>query len=185
MPTMRNHKLTHALAVCLALGSASMASAQEGGGHGPGVGVEENLAGFTGATFIYDMGNLRFDILFGLRFQSAIGNAPDTTIFGFGGRVAYVVHRSGMADFSLGGGAAFAFESSGGNTFNVDIEGFGQARVFLAPNFCLMGTLGLAIAISDNGVITSGPVISGGGKTGFGIGGELVGIFGFAYFFGK
>jgi hypothetical protein len=183
---MRNLKVTHALALCLVLGSAGIASAQEGGGHGPGVGVEENLAGLTGAAFIYDMGNLRFDILFGLRFRSAPPGAADsTTTFGFGGRVAYVIHRSGMADFSLGGGVAFAFLSSGGSAFNVDIEGFGQARIFLAPNFCLMGTLGLAVAISDNGVLFDGPAISGGGKTGFGIGGELVGVFGFAYFFGK
>jgi hypothetical protein len=183
---MRIHNVTHAVALCLVLGSASIASAQEGGGHGPGVGVEENLAGLTGGTFIYDMGNLRFDILFGLRFASTnVPGGNDLTIFGFGGRVAYVIHRAGMADFSIGGGLGLIFASAGESNINVDIEGFGQARVFLAPNFCLMGTLGLGVAITDKGAILDGPVITQGAKTAFGIGGELVGSLGFAYFFGK
>ncbi|HKA90118.1 MAG TPA: hypothetical protein VKE22_20800 [Haliangiales bacterium] len=181
---MRNHKLSQALVICLALGSAGIASAQEAGAHGPGVGVEENLAGLTGATFVYDMGNLRFDLLFGLRFASTnVPGGNDVTIFGFGGRVFYVVHHSGMADFSLGGGLGLIFASAGVSNVNVDIEGLGQARIFLAPNFCFMGTLGLAVAITDKGAILEGPVIAQGAKTGFGIGGELLGSIGFAYFF--
>jgi len=180
---MRIQKLLFAFALCLALTSTRIASAQEGGGHGIGVGAEQNLAGMTGATFVYDMGPFRFDILFNMSFGNNAGPADDVTKFGFGGRFAYVLHRAGMADFSIGGGLGIQFASAGTSEVNVQLEGFGQARVFLAPNFALLGSLGLAIVIADDARLTQPVGDPGGNTTAFGIGGQLVAAFGFTYYF--
>jgi hypothetical protein len=180
---MRIQKAVFAIVLSLALGGARIASAQEGGGHGIGVGVEQNLAGMTGATFVYDTGPFRFDILFNMSFGANPGPADDATGFGIGGRFAYVLHRAGMADFSIGGGIGFQFQSAGDSEVNVQMEGFGQARVFLAPNFALLGSLGLAIVIADDARLTQPVGDPGGTTTAFGIGGQVLAIFGFTYYF--
>jgi hypothetical protein len=182
---MRTQKIFFALALCLALGSTRIASAQEGGGHGVGVGAEQTLGGMTGATFVYDTGPYRFDVLFNFGFVSAVGGGDSTTIFGLGGRFAWVIHRAGMADFSIGGGAGLQLASAAESAVDVELEGFGQARIFLAPNFALHGSIGLGVVIADKQRIIApvGTEGAGSGKSSFGIGGQLVAVFGFTYFF--
>ncbi len=67
---------THIVCLAILLG-AGAASAQEIilEGHGPGIGVEENLGGLSGATFVYDAGRFRVDILLGLEHVSQPGPA--------------------------------------------------------------------------------------------------------------
>jgi hypothetical protein len=183
---MRTQKLFFALALCIALGSSRIASAQDGGGHGIGLGAEQTLAGQTGATFVYDTGPFRFDVLFTFGFVgSPTTGGDDTTLFGIGGRFAYVIHRAGMADFSVGGGIGIEFASSGESAVDIGLEGFGQARIFLAPNFALHGSIGLGVVIADKPRIIApvGTEGAGSGKSSFGIGGQLVAAFGFTYFF--
>jgi len=79
-----------------------------------------------------------------------------------------------VADFSLGGtvGLEYASLAGGGSQTSFLLAPGAQARLFLSPNFALMGDVGLVIAFGDNNR-----------ETDFDIGGETVADFGFAYFF--
>ena len=182
---MRTQKVLFALVLGIALGGTRLASAQEGGGHGAGVGAEQTLGGMTGATFVYDLGQYRFDVLFNFGFVSAVGGGDSTTLFGLAGRFAWVLHRAGMADFSIGGGVGIQLASAAESAVDVALEGFGQARIFLAPNFALHGSIGLGVVIADKQRIIApiGTESGGAGKSSFGIGGQLLAVFGFTYFF--
>jgi hypothetical protein len=164
------------------------ASAQEyADGHGPGLGIEENLGGLSGASFVYDAGKFRIDALLGFDYESAAGNNNGSvTRFGIAGRFFWVLHRMERADFSLGGGFGIVRESigdGGPSETNILLEFAAQIRVFIAPNVALSGSLGVAVVTADNAVVVSGPVTSGGGDGSFGIGGELLGGFGATYYF--
>jgi hypothetical protein len=171
--------------------ATGVASAQEyADGHGPGVGIEGNLGGLSGASFVYDAGKFRFDGILGFAHSSnAAGSANDprdVTDFGIGGRFFYVVHRLERADLSLGGGLAILRESisgGGGSETNLQIELAAQIRVFIAPNVALSGSLGFVVTTADNYVIKEGPVTSSAGDGNFGIGGQLLAGFGVTYYF--
>ena len=150
-------------------------------GHGPGVGVEENLGGLTGGAFVYDAGRFRVDAILGIAHTSRNGG-DSVTDFGIGGRFWYVVHRMERADFSLGGGVAIVHEDNPSDT-NVQVELAAQIRVFVAPNVSLSGSLGFVIVTADNNVILGGPVTSGNGDGAFGFGGQLVAGLGITYYF--
>ena len=174
-------KLLGAIVLLLA---ASAVSAQElPDGHGPGVGVEQNLGGLTGATFVYDAGRFHVDVLLGLEHISRTG--PDTSSFGIAGRFFFVVHRMERADFGLGGGIGIARTDFGdAHETNIELEGAAQIRAFIAPNVAVLASLGLVIATADNGGLPGGPIVEGGnGDTEIGLGGQLFGGFGVTYYF--
>jgi len=161
---------------------ASVAGAQEFvDGHGPGVGVEENLGGLTGGCFVYDAGRFRIDAILGIAHVSD-GVGGSFTDFGIGGRFFYVVHRMERADFSLGGGLAIVHEDNPSDT-NLQIELAAQIRVFVAPNVSLSGSLGFVIVTADHHVILAGPVTTDSGDGTFGFGGQLLAGLGIAYYF--
>jgi len=171
------------------LGVAAPAAAQEvvveggQGGHGFGVGVEQNLGGLTGAAFVYDATHFHIDVLFG--FQHFSNDGPDTTLFGIGARFFYVISQMGAADFSLGGGVGIV-QSDRGNASDTEmqIEGAAQIRAFVVPNVAVTASLGLAILTNGDLNVGGGPVLFGGeGESAFGIGGQLFGGFGLTYFF--
>lgn len=170
--------------VGIVLAAAGTASAQEvAEGHGPGVGVESNLGGLTGATFVYDAGRFHIDVLFGFDHTSRTG--PDLSSVGFAGRFFFVIHRMERADFGLGAGLGVVRSDFGNeNETNLHIEAAAQIRAFIAPNVALLASLGLAVVTADNGNLPSGPVVTGNnGDTEFGFGGQLLGGFGLTYYF--
>jgi hypothetical protein len=177
------------LSFCVVLLVTGVAGAQEyADGHGPGVGMESNLGGLTGASFVYDFGKFRIDALFGLSHESNVnGSGVDITDFGIAGRFFYVVHRMERADFGLGGGLGIVHESlsdgAGPNETNIQIELAAQIRVFLAPNVALLGSLGFAVTTADNEVLLGGAVVGARGNGTFGIGGQLLAGFGATYYF--
>src|SRR5215813_3017737 len=161
---------------------ASVAASQElVDGHGPGVGVEENLGGLTGGSFVYDAGRFRVDAILGIAHLSLHGGGSITD-FGIGGRFWYVLHRMERADFSIGGGVAIVHEDNPSDT-NVHLELAAQIRVFIAPNVSLSGSLGFVIVTADNDVILDGPVTTNNGTGAFGFGGQLLAGLGATYFF--
>jgi hypothetical protein len=166
----------------MVLAISGTAAAQQSGGHGPGVGIEQTLGGLTGATFSYDASSFHIDIVAALVHFSSEG--ADATRFGLAGRFFFTLHDMGAADFSLGGGLGLVREDEGeqGDT-QVHIEGAAQIRVFLVPNVAITGSLGLVILTADEGV-GGGPIAGGGsGETVFGFGGQLNGAFGLIYYF--
>jgi hypothetical protein len=174
------------LVFAVLLVSSATVSAQEFiEGHGPGVGVEENLGGLSGGCFVYDAGRFRIDAILGIAHTSE-RNGASVTDFGIGGRFFYVVHRLERADFSLGGGVAIVHEdigNGGPSDTNVQLELAAQIRVFLAPNVSLSGSLGFVIVTADNNVILGGPVTSANGDGSFGFGGQLLAGLGVTYYF--
>jgi len=184
---MRLMRRNHLFSILLVLCSGTAASAQElVEGHGPGVGIEENLGGLTGGAFVYDAGRFRFDVLLEFAHASNVdNNGTDVTDYGLGGRFFYVLHRMERADFSLGGGLAIVREevSGGGHETNIQIELAAQIRVFLAPNVSLSGALGLGIVTADNQILKQGVVSGSVGDGAYGFGGQLLAGFGIAYYF--
>jgi hypothetical protein len=169
----------------LVLGTlATAANAQTAEGHGPGIGVEQDLGGLTGGTFVWDGGSFRIDVLFGLAHLSIPG--PDETDFGIGGRFWFVVHRMERADLGIGGGVAVVREEIGDqHETNIHIEGGAQIRAFIAPNVALLASLGLTIVTADNFIINNSPVVgmTNNATGSVGVGGQLFGGFGLTYFF--
>ncbi len=179
MARMRNL----AFALCTFL-FTSVATAQEmAASHGPGIGVEQNLGGLTGAAFVWDAGRFHIDILFGLQHFNEDG--PDATVFGLGGRFFFVLHDMGSADFSLGGGVAVLQTDFGdASDTEIQLEAAAQIRVFLVPNVSLTASLGLVLLTANDLDVGGGPVLGGGsGESAIGIGGQLMGGFGLIYFF--
>ncbi len=161
---------------------AGVAGAQEFvDGHGPGIGVEENLGGLSGGSFVYDAGRFRIDAILGITHVSERGGGSFTEL-GLGGRFFYVVHRLERADFSLGGGVAIVHADNPSET-NVQVELAAQIRVFVAPNVSLSGSLGFVIVTADNDVLLGGPVTPENGDGTFGFGGQLLAGLGITYYF--
>jgi len=127
---------------------ATPALAQDVGTGAPafGVGAEQQLlGGATGAAMVYDMGQLRVDGILG--FESS-----NRTKIDLAGRLLWVAHRSGNADFSLGGGLGLVNIDPDGpadSTTNFHVEGLGQIRVFVVPNVAISTTFGFGIGLND------------------------------------
>jgi hypothetical protein len=181
---MRAMRKTLVFVSVLALVPAAAGAQEFVEGHGPGVGIEENLGGLSGGSFVWDAGRFRIDAILGIAHESERGNGS-VTDFGVGGRFFFVVHRMERADFSLGGGFAVVHEDvdGGPNETNLQIELAAQIRAFVAPNVALSGSLGFAIVTADNNIILGGPVTSGNGDGAFGFGGQLLAGFGVTYYF--
>jgi hypothetical protein len=179
---MRIHLALIAASLLLVSASARAQQPDLGDGHGPGVGVEENLGGLSGGAFVYDGGHFRIDVLLGLDHSTHPGG--NVTDFGLGGRVFFVVHRMDHADLALGGGLAVVHRSVGSaDETNLQFEGAAQIRAFLTTNVALSGSLGFVVVTADNVVLEGGPVTPAGGSGAFGIGGQLLAGFGATYFF--
>jgi hypothetical protein len=178
----RMRKLLVAILVALA---AHVAAAQEivSDGHGPGVGVEQNLGGLTGASFVYDAPRFHIDVLLGIQHVSEDG--PDFSNVGVAGRFFFIVHRLDRADFALGGGIGIARAEQGNvSETNIHIEAAAQIRAFITSNVALSASLGLVVVTADNNRLPDGPVIGQAtGNDEFGFGGQLFGGFGVTYFF--
>jgi hypothetical protein len=170
----------------VSLAGVSTASAQPppmGPDHGPGIGVVQTLGGLTGGEFLYDLDRFHIEGIFGLSHTSGV----DQTAFGIGGRFFFVIHRMDRSDFSLGGGLAIARadQNNAPAVTNIQIEFDAQIRVWLTANVALSAAAGFALVTADNGgLIFGSPVVfTSGNDDSFGIGGQLVGGLGLAYFF--
>jgi hypothetical protein len=128
----------------------------------------------TDALVVYDQPQFHLDAGLGYYHQSFSNNTSASDFrFGLGGW--YHLARGSMADFSLGGTVGLLYVSGAGANASYtafSLEPGAEARLFLSPNFALMGRVGLLIAFGDNQH-----------ETDFGIGGGTVADFGFTYFF--
>ena len=147
------------------------------GGGAIGIGATESFApatlSGTDALFVYDQSIFHLNVALGYLHESHAGNTSDGEFrFGVGGW--YHLARASMADFSIGGTVGLGYRSmaAGGSRTSFMLAPGAQARLFLSPNFALMGDVGIEITFGDNNADTD-----------FGIGGQTVAAFGFAYFF--
>ena len=143
---------------------------------GFGLGVQTTLPGSgsrtngpdVGLSVVYDVGTWRVSSLLNVLF------AEDSfTAFRLGGRFFYRLHRTSMADFSVGAGAGFEyFDTPGDDNQSVGgyFEALGQIRVFLVRNVSLNANLGFGFRVGD-------------GPNTFGLTGQANGGFGITYFF--
>ncbi len=145
------------------------------GGGGIGVGAVAFLdpIGLAGALFVYDAAIFHIEAVLG--FSTASQNGASTTNFDVGGSGWYHLARGASADFSIGGGVGLAYQSAPGpgnsrTLFSLD-PGV-EARVFLTPNFALLGRVGFSLSFGDNNSATT-----------FSLGGQEANDFGFVYFF--
>lgn len=152
------------------------ASASMGGGS-IGVGATELVSGGGPAgplaQFVYDLPVFHLEGLLGF-LSTDTGPAGRRTTFTFGVGGWYHLHRGAASDFSIGGDIAVANASgagAGSATVTV-LEPGAQARVFITPNVALHGRVGLGFEFGD-----------GSGDTRISLAGQVVGGFGFTYFF--
>lgn len=146
-----------------------------GAGAGIGVGAAQFLSGLSGLQVVYDMRQFHIEGVFG--FDSVNTGGPmntRVTNFQFGARGWYHLHMGSNSDFSLGGGAGVIAVSGGGSPTAMVLEPGMLGRAFLTPNFALHVTAGVTMRFGDG---------IGGTNPGFGLGAELLGGFGFTYFF--
>lgn len=145
-----------------------------GGAIGIGATVSFSPAAATDVLLVYDQPVFHIDAALGYTHSSNPANNTSSGDFRFGVGGWYHLARGSMADFSIGGtvGLDYASFAAGGSQTSFMIAPGAEARLFLSPNFALMGDVGLAIAFGDNNRTTD-----------FGIGGETLAQFGFAYFF--
>ncbi len=147
------------------------------GGGAIGIGATASFApatlSGTDALFVYDQSMFHLDVALGYLHQSHANNTSDGEFrFGVGGW--YHLARGSNADFSIGGTVGLDYRSiaGGGSRTSFALAPGAQARLFLSPNFALMGDVGVLITFGDNNADTD-----------FGIGGQTVADFGFTYFF--
>ena len=113
-----------------------------------GVGAEAQLNGPGGAALVYDMGKVRINGI--LEFASSNG-----TRIGLGGRVLWVVHQGGSADFSVGGGLGLINnnpEGPGDSATDIRMEALAQIRAFLTTNVAVSSSLGFGVNLNDGAV---------------------------------
>ncbi|MEO5769378.1 MAG: hypothetical protein ABIS92_13590 [Polyangia bacterium] len=147
------------------------------GGAGLGVGASAFLGGFVGPSVVYDLPRFHLEGVLGFsRLHNAGPGDTSTTRFQLGARGWYHLHQGVNSDFSIGGGFAVRTinNGNGGSANQTLIEPGAQARLFLTPNFTFNGTLGVIFALGD---------AIDGTSTGWGIDAQLLGGFGFTYFF--
>lgn len=154
------------------------------GEHGPGVGIEQNLGGMTGAAFSYDAARFHIDALLGYGHYNEAGD-NDLSLFDVAGRFFFEVHEMPGADFSIGGGLGIVMTEVGDvSDTAIVLEGAAQIRVWIVPNVAFSGSLGFAFLTADDGQIVGGAV--GGVRAAdsiYGIGGQLTGALGLFYYF--
>lgn len=144
---MNTRHLVVAAILCLC---SAPALAQERTGAAPtgwGAGAEAMLLGGpSGGAVVYDMGHMHIDGILGL------ASSDNATGFGLGGRVLWVLHSVGVADFSLGGGLGFVHVNpdQGDSGTNIHLEGLAQIRAFIVQNVALSTTFGFGAALRDN-----------------------------------
>lgn len=142
-----------------------------------GVGAMTSFAPDTAgadALFVYDQPVFHLDAALGY-FHSSHANSTANSDFRFGLGGWYHLARGSMADFSLGGTVGMLYHSPVGPGVSYtafSLEPGAEARLFLSPNFALMGRVGFAIEFGDNNHDTN-----------FRIGGSTIADFGFTYFF--
>ncbi|HXJ23649.1 MAG TPA: hypothetical protein VMT03_25760 [Polyangia bacterium] len=154
------------------------ASGSSFGGGAIGIGATASFApatlSGTDALFVYDQPVFHLVAALGYFHESHANNTSNGDFrFGIGGW--YHLARASMADFSVGGTVGLDYTSgpgAGGSGTAFMIAPGAEARLFLSPNFALMGDVGLVIIFGDNNHDTD-----------FGIGGATVAAFGFTYFF--
>jgi hypothetical protein len=154
------------------------ASSFGSGGAGLGVGATFFLSGLNGVSVVYDMRVWHIEGMFGFNSNTGLGpmNNMTATTLQFGGRGWYHLHTGTNSDFSLGGGVGVATLSGAGASATSTVFEPGMlARVFLTPNFSLHVMAGIQLVFGDN--------VPGGRATGFGLGSQALGAFGFTYFF--
>jgi len=139
-------------------------------GAGIGVGAAAFLGGgpLAAVEVAYDQPRWHMEGLFGFANPD---NGPSTVRAGVRGW--FHLHAGVNSDFSLGGGVGLIHVGANGGApaaTQTLIEPGMQARVFLTPNFALHGVGGIAMAFGD-------------GNTGFSLDPQLIGNFGFTYFF--
>ncbi len=148
--------------------TATFTPATTRNGTGLGMGAAATFNGGTSllGTWGDDGGRFHVEGLFGL-------NRHGATDYELGARFWYHVHTAQAADFSLGGGLAMFSLRQGRNDrqYDFEIDLGAQARVFVASNVALLGTLGFGAYLPDTGTDT------------LTINGQLLGSFGFAYYF--
>ena len=163
----------YVLAAMITGALATPASAQEpvtttnSGVPSLGVGAEAQLRGPAGAALVYDMGKVRINGI--LNFESSNG-----TTLGLGGRVLWVVHQGGSADFSVGGGLGLINENPDGpgdSRTDFRVEALAQIRAFLTTNVALSTALGFGVNLND------------GGEDTFGFGAQFLQTAGLVYYF--
>jgi hypothetical protein len=201
---MRNHARTLALCTLTAALLAAPAAAQAqdttlgtpppgetaahhgkavgGSGAGLGIGAASYVSGMAGPQAVYDGGPWHAELMLGFEHHSAGGpNPPSITTFDLGLGGWFHLHAGDRSDFSLGGNIGFmvANASPGGSANAVVIEPGVQVRVFLTDNVAASARVGLPIVFGDN---VGAPYV-GGLSEHFGLGGQIAGAFGFAYFF--
>lgn len=147
------------------------------GGAGLGVGASAFLGGLVGPSVVYDLPRFHIEGVVGFsRVDNGGANDAHDTRFQLGARGWYHLHQGVNSDFSIGGGFGVrTFNNGNGVSANQTlIEPGAQARLFLTPNFTFNGTLGFIFALGDT---------FDGSRTGWGIDAQLLGGFGFTYFF--
>lgn len=158
--------------------AAAPAGGASFGGGAIGIGATTSFApatlGGADALFVYDQPMFHIDVALGYLHEAhSPGNTSDSDFrFGVGGW--YHLARGSMADFSIGGTVGLDYSSfmGGGSQTSFMLAPGAQARLFLSPNFALMGDVGLVVLFGDNNHDTD-----------VGILGQTVADFGFTYFF--
>ncbi len=203
---MRNHARTLALCTLTAaaamLAAPSAAQAQDnmqgtpppgetaahhgravgGSGGGLGIGAASYVSGMAGPQAVYDAGAWHAELMLGFEHHRLGGpNPPSINTFDFGLGGWYHLHAGDRSDFSIGGNLGFmvASASPGGSANAIVLEPGVQVRVFVTDNVALSGRVALPIVFGD----TVGAPYVGGLSEHFGLGGQISGLFGFAYFF--
>jgi hypothetical protein len=145
------------------------------GGGGIGIGAVTFLdpIGLAGGLFVYDAAMFHIEAVLGFSTESQ--NGASTSNFDIGASGWYHLARGMNADFSVGGGAGINYTSApgpGNSRTQFSLDPGVEARVFLTPNFALLGRVGFAISFGDNNSATT-----------ISLGGQEANQFGFVYFF--
>jgi hypothetical protein len=201
---MRNHARTLALCTLtgVLLAAPAAAQAQEttlgtpppgetaahhgravgGSGGGLGIGAASYVSGMAGPQAVYDAGPWHAELMLGFEHHTGGGGAnPSINTFDFGLGGWYHLHAGDRSDFSIGGNLGFMVSnfSPGPSNNAIVIEPGVQVRVFVTDNVAVSGRVGLPIVFGDD---INQPYV-GELHEHFGLGGQISGLFGFAYFF--
>jgi hypothetical protein len=145
-----------------------------GNATGLGLGAAAYLSGPVGPEVTYDFGVFHLAGL--LAFQRAdtgpMGASETQLQFGVSGW--YHLHMGAMSDFSLGGGIAYAHDSSGNGSSAIALEPGVLVRAFVTPNVAIHSRLGVVLAFDNATPINEHLELAG----------EVLFAFGFTYFFG-
>jgi hypothetical protein len=153
-----------------------------GSGAGLGIGAASYVSGMAGPQAVYDAGAWHAELMLGFEHHAGGGmNPPSINTFDLGLGGWWHLHAGDRSDFSVGGNLGFmvASASPGGSANAVVIEPGVQVRVFFTDNVAASGRVSLPIVFGDD---VGAPYV-GGLSEHWGLGGQLSGLFGFAYFF--